>query len=157
MKKMLTYVRPLAVFLLFDFAAPAQSPQPNWAAVQGLPVGTEVRVALNVGRVQGWFQSANENALMIHADTGDRVVMRPEIVRVSIRRKGHRARNALIGLAAGAGVGAAIGAVAINRCTGFCIITKGQGAGVGAALFAVVGTLIGVVIPTGGWHEVYRR
>ena len=49
MKKMLTYVRPLAVFLLFDFAAPAQSPQQNWAAVQGLPVGTEVRVALNAG------------------------------------------------------------------------------------------------------------
>ena len=76
-----------------------------------------------------------------------------------MKKQGHRGRYALIGLGTGAAAGAAVGAGSYSPCSGFCILspTRAQDAGFGAVVFGVVGVLIGALIPTGGWHEVYKQ
>ncbi len=76
---------------------------------------------------------------------------RLQVTRVSIKRQGHRGRNTLIGLGVGAGVGLAIGLAARQ---GFFDNDVTAGGIVGGAL---IGTLIGVAIPNGGWRDVYRQ
>lgn len=77
-------------------------------------------------------------------------------MRVSLKKNGHRMRNALIGLGVGAGVGVGVGAAADTNCTGLCF-----GGNFGKAIFtplgAVAGVLVGALIPTGGWREIYKK
>jgi hypothetical protein len=80
-------------------------------------------------------------------------------MRVSVKKQGHRGRNTLIGLGAGAVLGVVIGEASHKDCTGFCLLnaTRGQDAGIGAVLFGVIGTVVGALIPTGGWSDVYKQ
>jgi hypothetical protein len=70
-------------------------------------------------------------------------------------------RNALIGTGIGAGAGLAIGAAADHgsNCsqTSFgCIVPPKVGKEALTPLGAIVGAIIGAVLLTGGWHEIYR-
>ena len=80
---------------------------------------------------------------------------RQEIRRVSVKRQGHRGRNTLIGLAVGAGGGLAFGAVAVSRTSPGAMF-RNLGYAVFPPLGAIVGTVIGVALPTGAWRDVYR-
>ena len=84
---------------------------------------------------------------------------RQEVMRVSVKKKGYRGRNTLIGLGAGAAIGVVVGVASHQDCTGFCLLytTRGQDAGIGAIIFGVIGTAVGALIPTGGWREVYKQ
>jgi len=150
--------RSIAVLLVFAIAAAAQSPLQDWNVVKALAPGTDVRV-LAARTVRVTVQSANDDSLIVHSGKGLETIARQDIARVSVRKRGHRGRNALIGLAAGAGAGAVIGAATDHTCTGWCIfqVSKGTAAGILAVVFGGVGAAIGAVIPTGGWLEVYRR
>jgi hypothetical protein len=61
----------------------------------------------------------------------------------------------LIGLGIGAGVGFGVGAGA-STCRELCIGGKRLPEEVFTPLGAILGGIIGALIPSGGWREVYR-
>jgi hypothetical protein len=84
------------------------------------------------------------------------------VAKVSAKDKGHRLRNTLIGLGAGAGGGLILGAVGdANSChPGFfgCWDPLGRNGlkETVTPLGALIGGIVGVLLPTGGWRDVYR-
>jgi hypothetical protein len=152
-------MRAVALLLLAAFAAAAQSPLQNWNNVKTLAAGTEIRVERSgAGPVRGQLQSATDESLVVNSGKGQEMFSRQQVARVSVRGKSHRGRNTLIGLGVGAGVGLAIGAAASTACSGFGCIGTGPKlvAGLGGA-GALLGTLVGWALPSGGWREIYRQ
>jgi hypothetical protein len=145
-----------AVLLIFALTAAAQSPAQDWNNVKSLAAGTEVRVKLNSRTVDGKMQSATDDSLAISSDKGQETFALRDVARVSLRSKGHRARNALIGLGVGVGIGAVVGAA--SSCS-HCIspISEGQAVGIFTGVLGALGAIVGGLIPSGGWREVYRR
>jgi hypothetical protein len=131
----------------------------NWNTVTALARAAEVRVQLPDSRsVRGGVINVTEDSLAVNSASGQETFTRQQVLRVSVRKPSRRGRNMLIGLALGAGAGAGIGFAGQAGCTGFCDggftaaiagVTTLSGAGLGA--------VIGAVVPTGGWHEVYRQ
>jgi hypothetical protein len=145
-------MRALAILLLATLAAAAQSPLQNWTNVKTLSPGTEIRVERSsAAAVRGQLRRATDETLVVASGKGEEMFTRLQVTRVSIKRQGHRGRNTLIGLGVGAGVGLAIGLAARQ---GFFDNDVTAGGIVGGAL---IGTLIGVAIPNGGWRDVYRQ
>jgi len=137
--------------------APAQqqASSESWANLSQLVPGTEIRVVLSGGRtLRGHLQRVTSDSLAINAATSQETLSRAEIKRVQLKRKGRRGRNTLIGLLIGTGGGLAIGAAADHsaRDTWF----RNFGKAFITPLGAIIGTVVGVAIPTGGWHEIYR-
>ena len=131
--------------------------QANWDKLkQQLSAGQEVEVVEN-GAVsnRGGFHSVTDEAIVVNAAAGEKTISRRSVIRVSSKGKPRRMRNALIGAGIGAGAGAGIGAAigCSSNCFGF---TRGNVAGAGAAVGGIVGAIVGAVLPTGGWHEIYR-
>ena len=148
-----------AVALAATAAAQQPGPIANWANLNQLGPGSEIRITLATGRIlRGFVKSVTPDSLAINATTSQETLSRQEIRRVSLRRPGHRGRNTLIGLAIGAGAGLALGAVddsrrSANTWNWF----PNAGKAVFSPLGALVGTVIGVALPTGGWRgDVYR-
>jgi hypothetical protein len=156
---MFTHVRAVSFLFVFAMASAAQSPAQNWTSVTAIAVGTSVRVSVGSRTVNGQVQGVTDDSLSINSGKGQEIFTRPEVVRVSVKKQSHRRRNALIGLGAGAAIGAAVGAASHKDCSGFCIFytTRGQDAGIGAIVFGGIGTAVGALIPTGGWREVYKK
>jgi hypothetical protein len=88
---------------------------------------------------------------------GDEFFDRPQISMMWIAKKGHRGRNALLGLAAGAGVGLGLGLAARSKPGQWEILSDSVVTGALTGIGALGGVLIGAIIPTGGWREVYRK
>ena len=146
----------LAAALTATAVAQPAKPIANWANLNQLVPGSEIRVTLASGRsLRGFVQGATTDALVINASTSQEALSRQEIRRVSLKRPGHRGRNTLIGLAVGAGVGVASGAVEVSRTRPGAMF-RNLGYAVFPPLGALVGTAIGVALPTGGWRDVYR-
>lgn len=132
----------------------------RWNNIKQLSPGQELRVVLNDAKsFQGRFQGVSEDALVLRLAAGEQTFNRQDVLRVSIKSKSHRGRNALIGLAVGLGAGVLVGVASPELGQGKCA----QGSCVNAAsvavpgfVGAVVGTGIGAAIPTGGWHDIYR-
>jgi len=82
-----------------------------------------------------------------------------EAKRVLLRGDSHRGRNSLIGLGGGAAIGAIIGAATHHDCTGWCIFDSSRGvdAAAGAIVVGGIGAIVGALIPTRSWLEVYRQ
>ncbi len=151
----------VAVLLVCAITASAQTPVQDWNNVKTVPVGTGVRVVVGSRRVDGQVQSVSDDSLAIKSRKGQHMFTRPEVMRVSVSKRGHRTRNTLLGLAIGTGAGLGIG-LAIGRahdCSqGFlCGITAAYGLLLGGAIGLVGGTIAGLVIHTGGWREVYKQ
>jgi len=126
----------------------------SWANLSQLAPGTETRVVLSGGKtLRGSLQVVTPDSLAIHAAKSQATLARAEIKRVELRRNGHRGRNALIGLSIGAGGGLGIGAAVDQSSHGWF---PNLGKAVFTPLGAIIGTVVGVAIPTGGWHEIYR-
>ncbi|HYW44565.1 MAG TPA: hypothetical protein VE959_17015 [Bryobacteraceae bacterium] len=135
-------------------ATAQQAPTASWTNLGQLAPGTEVRVLLSDGKtVRGFLQKATSDSLAINATTSQETLSRQDVKRVLLKRQGHRGRNTLIGLAAGAGGGLALGAAVDHGSSGWF---RNFGKAVFTPLGAIVGTVVGVAIPTGGWHEIYR-
>ena len=132
----------------------AQSP--SWLAVQAIAPGTEIRVA-SARVVRGTLQSLTEDSLLLRTSAGQEMFARPQVKRVSIREKGHRGRNTLIGLGVGAGVGLVFGALGDANCGPNCTMPKNFGKEALPPVFGGVGALVGLIIPSGGWQVVYRQ
>ena len=148
--------RLAVVFALTTISVAAQTNAATWNSVQSLRAGTAVRIAAGPRTVRGKIDRVTDGRLELTSTKGQEMFTLQEVSRVWIKKPGHRKRNTLIGLGIGAGVGLGIG-LAASTCKGFGCIGAGA-VEIGAPVaFAVVGTAIGAVIPTGGWREVYRK
>ncbi len=144
------------VAVLFAFNVSAQTA--GWGVLKSIAVGAEVRIVVS-GRnsLQGSLVGVTDDSFLLNSGSGQQTFGRQEVMRVSVKKKSHRKRNTLIGLAAGAGAGLVF-SLAGYHCTGFCPFpSKGEVTAVTTSAGAIVGTLIGVAIPSGGWHEVYKQ
>ena len=141
-------------------AAEPKSTQANWENLEQLASGQEVQVVLtNAKSYRGQLQTVGDDALVLRLATGDQTFERQNVLRVSTRGRGHRGRNALIGLAVGAGAGVIVAVASPELGTGKCA----QGSCVDAGVVSMVGFLggalgagLGAAMPTRGWHDVYR-
>jgi hypothetical protein len=133
----------------------------DWASLGHTPaIAAGIRIEIGTAgnnRLRGQFKSADDEGLVMTTASGEQRIARATILRVSVKSPGHRLRHMLIGLGIGAAGGLTLGAVADARCTGNCIEGKTPlGKEVGTGLGALIGTIIGVALPAGGWREVYR-
>jgi hypothetical protein len=136
--------------------------QANWEKLRQLSAGQEIQVVQNGAKSsRGSFRSVTDDTIVVSFGAGEQIISRQGVLRVSSKGKSHRVRNALIGAGVGAGAGLGIGAAIDSRdkCSqgGFCLnILPNGGKEIATPLGAIVGAIVGAVIPTGGWHEIYR-
>jgi len=152
-----------SVYLVFVALAIASvvaaQPSAEWTRVKTLSPGTEVRVSVVKSKtVVGRLQTVSDNSLSINTGGGSVSLESSRILRVSVRTKARRARSVWIGLAIGAGGGAALGGAAASVCAkGIC---RGHGAALvagGTGGGAAIGALIGAAVAHEGWREVFRK
>jgi len=108
---------------------------------------------------RGEFRSVSEGAIEVRVATGIQTFAQENVLRVSARAKSHRGRNALIGLAAGAGAGVIVAVASPELGAGTCPQGSCVNAGTVSMLGfwgGVLGAGVGAFLPTGGWHDVYR-
>ena len=147
----------LAATLAATAAAQQATPIANWANLNQLVPGSEIRVTLANGRIlRGFMQSVTAESLAVNATTSQETLSSQDIRRVALKKPGHRGRNTLIGLAAGTGAGLGIGAGVDSQAGRGDMWLPNMGKAVFSPLGALVGTVIGVALPTGGWRDVYR-
>jgi len=148
---------PIGFLPLLALSAAAQTVTPNWDNVRALTRTADIRIVSSRPMpIVGRLESTTDDSLTV--SPGSQLVGRADISSVSVKKKGHRIRNTFIGLGIGLGAGLGIGLATVSRCQGeICGIAAGAGVGVAGALGMISGTVVGVVWPTGGWREVYRR
>lgn len=148
---------PVSLLPILALSAAAQSSSPDWESVRAITRTTEVQIVSdNAKAVRGNLESTTDISLMV--SPGSQSFTRPQIVSVSVKKKGHRVRNAFIGLGVGLVAGIGIGLATASRCQGeICGIAAGAGVVAVGGLGMVVGTVAGVAWPTGGWRQVYGR
>jgi hypothetical protein len=140
----------------------ASDPKPakgNWDDLKKLAPGDDIRIVLNDAKSYGAkFQSVSDEAIVVRLVTGEQTFSRESILRVSARSTPHRGRNAMIGAAAGfaacLGIGAAT-AASRRKEYPYNKYTE-AGAVIGVVACAPAGAGIAALMPTGGWHDVYR-
>jgi hypothetical protein len=146
----------LAATLAATAAAQQAKPIANWANLNQLVPGSEIRVTLATGKtLRGFVQGVTPESLSINATTSQETLSRQDIRRVALKRPGHRGRNTLLGLAIGTGAGLALGAGVDSQARPDDWFPN-AGKAVFSPLGALLGTVIGVALPTGGWRDVYR-
>jgi hypothetical protein len=133
--------------------APGGADQANWDKLKQLSSGQEVKVVQNDAQsFQGNFQSMSDDAIVLRLAAGDQTFPKQNVRRISARGERHRMRNALIGAGIGAGVGLGVGA-ASDSPNGFL---PNIGKEVFTPVGGIIGAIVGALVPTGGWHEIYR-
>jgi hypothetical protein len=146
----------LAATLAATAAAQRVKPVANWANLNQLVAGAEIRVTLANGKtLRGFMQFVTPESLAINATTSQETLSRKDIQRVALKRPGHRGRNTLIGLAIGTGAGLAAGA-GVDSQANHSDWFPSAGKVVFTPLGAIIGTVVGVALPTGGWRDLYR-
>jgi hypothetical protein len=152
--KPLPLLAAIAAVLVLGATARQTKPIAQWANLNLLEGGSEIRVVLNGGKtIAGFLQSVSADSISINAATSQEALSRQDVKLVSLKRPGHRGRNTAIGLLIGVGAGLAAGA-AIDRSSHGWFPNLGKD--VFTPLGAIVGTVVGVALPTGGWRVVYR-
>ncbi|MGI8746385.1 MAG: hypothetical protein ACR2NN_28170 [Bryobacteraceae bacterium] len=153
--KRFAYPITCMVLFAFEFAAQAQS----WNNVTSLSTGAEIRIAgPHSGSLRGTLQSVTDDALVLNSSSGTETFTRQQVTRVSVKKPGHRARNTLIGLGVGAGAGLGIGAAADHSCASKgCFFGPNFSKAILTPFAAGVGALVGALIPSGRWREIYKQ
>jgi hypothetical protein len=129
----------------------------DWNAVKALTGGTEVRITVGSHTVHGEIDRATDDILVLTSRNGQEMFDRQQVSVLSVKKLSHRKRNTLIGLAAGTGVGLGIGIATRPKPGQLEVITPDAITAGFTAAGAIGGTLVGVIIPTGGWREVYKK
>jgi len=150
------FISPILLLALAP-ALIARAPA-NWESVKQLTAGKEIRVTLMDGRnLRGEFQGATDDTVTIATSKSQETMSRMMVTKVSFWSESHRLRNALIGFGAGAAGGLIAGAVGdAASCRPSCfggpnILAEGL-----TPLGAIVGGVVGALLPTGGWRDLYR-
>jgi hypothetical protein len=150
----------LVFLLLVPTFAMAQFAKDSWDCLKQLASGQQIRIVLNDAKsYSGRFQSVSNDGLIVCTGGGEQTFERQNVLRVSTRGNRHRGRNALIGLAVGASAGVIVGVASPELGQGKCAqgsCINATSAALAGFVGAAVGTGLGAVLPTGGWHDVYR-
>jgi hypothetical protein len=149
----------LAAILMFiaGVLAAQTSPLQDWGNIKRLAPGEKIRISMSDGKsYQGDLRSASDDSIILATASGEQSVLRSGVAKLAIKHPGHRARNTLIGLGIGAGAGLGIGAATDHGCNGNCFLGNNLGKEILTPFGAIVGTVVGVLWPTGGWKDVYR-
>ena len=145
----------LLVFVATSLAA--QTNATDWNTVKALTTGTQVRISAGARTVRGEIERTTDDVLVMTSRKGQEMFDREQISSVSVRKPSHRKRNTLIGLGVGAGAGLAIG-IATRPSSGQWEIISPDVVVAGlVAAGEIGGTLVGVILPSGGWREVYKK
>lgn len=137
----------------------------SWDNLKSLTPGQEIRVVMNnVKSYEGEFESLSDGGITLRQAEGEQTLPRKDVLRVSRKGQDHHARNALIGAVVGAGAGFGIGFAVDHRernCTEgpefFCgLPPNSHGEIIITPLGFLAGGIVGAVIPTGRWHDIYR-
>jgi hypothetical protein len=137
----------------------------SWDNLKSLTPGQEIRVVMNnVKSYQGEFESLSDGEIALRQAGGEQTLARKDILRVSSKGQNHGVRNMLLGMLAGAGAGLVIGLgpyyVERNCTLGpefFCgYPPNAHWVKVLTPVGGLAGATIGAVVPTGGWHDLYR-
>jgi hypothetical protein len=137
----------------------AQSNATDWNTVKGLATGADVRLTAGSRTVHGKVLRVSDENIVLALGKGQEMFPQQDVLRVQLRGDSHRGRNSLIGLGGGAAIGAIIGAAAHQDCTGWCIFDTSRGADTagGAIVVGGIGAIVGALIPTRSWLEIYRK
>lgn len=132
----------------------------NWDNLQQLAPGDNLRIVLNDAKsYKAKLESVNDNAIVVRLASGEQTFPRETVLRVSTKGRSHRGRNAFIGLAVGAAAGVIVGVASPELWQGTCehgsCVDAGEVFALGV-LGAGLGSVVGALIPTGRWHNVYR-
>ncbi len=130
----------IATVLLCGLNIPAFAQRAIWGNLGKLKAGDNIRIMLtNLKVTEGKFVRVNDDNLTVKVNKQDVVIPRDQVYRVTHKTRG---RNGLIGLAAGAGLGAAMAACCVEREQNY------QAAMAGAVVgLAGVGAVIGALVP----------
>jgi hypothetical protein len=153
----LPFVRRGALLIVVATNTVAQPNDANWNAVQALSSGAEVRIKAGSRTVRCQTSQVTGDALVGVCGNHQETFDRQQVSSVSVKKVSHRKRNALIGLAGGTGAGLGIGIAARSRRDQLQIVPNSAVIAGFTVAGAVVGTIVGVVIPTGGWREIYKK
>lgn len=143
----------LAILLVSLVSLPAsgQTPQNSWGNLMQLQPGHKIKVVdVNFRAWSGKLVSVSDEAIVVRNDRKKQefIVERPNVLRVTNLELSHRRRNALIGLAIGTAVGAAVvGGEEDLVPWGEAVIALG--------FFGAPGAVIGTVFP-GPRPTLYR-
>jgi len=137
----------------------------SWGNLKSLTPGQEIRVVVrSVKSYQGKFESLSDSGITLRQAGGEQTLARKDVFRVSRKGQDHHAQNALFGAILGAGAGLVIGLSPYyiqRNCTLGPAFNCGYPPNahwvkVLTPLGGVGGFVVGALIPSGGWHDVYR-
>ena len=85
----------------------------SWETLRQLQVRQEIQVVdMNLKSLKGTFVGVSKEAISLRVENDEIAIQRANVLRVSLREKPNRSRNALIGLGMGAAAGLVAGVVA---------------------------------------------
>lgn len=142
---------------LLTAAMAGQTNVGDWSAVKALAPGTQVRVAAGSRTVSGRIGRITDDAVAVTSGNGQENFDRQQVSAVSVKKPSHRKRNTLIGLAAGTGTGLVAGLASRSKAGQLNVVSNSAVVGALTAAGAVVGAIVGLVVPTGGWREIYKK
>ena len=145
---------PFTILLLASLAG-AQNSEQSWDNLRTLKVGQEIKVVdQKLKSQEGTFVSFAEEAISFRVNQDAVAVQRADVLRVSLRERSKRGRNALIGLAIGGAIGAVVGIPIARRIRN---ATPGDMTWIAATLGGIVGGIgagIGATVPS--YPTLYR-
>lgn len=142
----LTLSLVLIASLLLSPAVSAQTAGRDWSALKAVASGSKLSVKLKSGKtVEGRLTGVSDDALSLTVGGKPTDLKAVEVLRVYTVGGGSAKTGALIGLAVGAGAGAATGAVGSSGDSGFDKIDQAATAGL-TVLGAGAGALIGYAV-----------
>jgi hypothetical protein len=143
-------------------SAGLQAGRADWNNLKRLGRGDQVRVVRrDSSSYTGEIQAVGDGAITVRTGPAEKTFSREDVLRVSVKGRSHRRRNALLGLLIGAGAGVAVNVAFPEMGAGRCAqpwpacVDAGSAAAVGL-LGGAIGAAAGAAIPTGRWQEVYR-
>ncbi len=151
----------LLVTTIFSISLLAQEPgEHSWENLQQLRVGQKIEVVdTNLKKLKGTFLSFSEEAISLRVKKQEVGIQRPNVLRVSLREKSKRLRNALIGMAIGAGAGVAVVEICAQASSGLSPCLGQDFRGIAYAILVpvggAVGAGIGAAVPP-GYQTIYR-
>ncbi len=147
------------VTTIFSISLPAQEPgEHSWENLQQLRVGQKIEVVdTNLKKHKGTFLSFSEEAISLRVKKEEVAVQREDVFRVSLREKSKRLRNALIGLAIGAGAGVAAAEISVRTDQPIGRF-RGEYRSIAYVVLVPVGLGVGAGIGAGfpGYQTIYR-
>jgi hypothetical protein len=146
--------RAVVLLPILSLAATGQVLSASWDSVKMIAPGTEVRVTAGSSQpIHGKLEVVTDTNLVIGKSSAAHSFSRGDIHSVSVKGKGHRVRNVLIGMGVGTAAGLGIGAAAGSNCTG--IACGGFRVAVGGLIGLGGGIVAGLELPSGKWRQVY--